>query len=239
MGLVHDVIAGFELQRVDDVAAAVRKLLDLARVVACCTSVELGLAQHRQLRLAQLEAGLDGCLHEVRDAEFGIRWEGVDDATGEIVLGKHGCRPLDETGTLRGDDDGPFIIQESADVGDGAIRIAGEAQSGSGIDAHVVVVGGFDSGGFDTLAARATQPATFRWLSSRRRRRIETTTVETAQRPPRPRPRRRAQLRHREEVTGVQVDGRLGSGRRRIPRRRQELPVRLPQAHGPRRDPLG
>src|SRR5665647_1949113 len=44
VGLVHDVVAGLELQRVDDVLPAAGELLDLPGVVADRAAVELGLA---------------------------------------------------------------------------------------------------------------------------------------------------------------------------------------------------
>ena len=56
--------------------------LDLAGVVAGRAPVELGLAEHGELDLRQLEARLDGCLHEVGDA--GLDRGGPFDGLGNL-----------------------------------------------------------------------------------------------------------------------------------------------------------
>ncbi len=66
--LVHDVVAGLQLQRVDDVAAPGRELLVLPGVVAGRAAVELGLGDEPELRLGHLEAARGVGLHEVGDA---------------------------------------------------------------------------------------------------------------------------------------------------------------------------
>ena len=82
MRVVHHEVASLELQRVDDVAAATGQPLDLPRVVAGGATEELALAEKRQLRLRKLEARVDGCLQQVRDAGLGIRGQGLHHAAG-------------------------------------------------------------------------------------------------------------------------------------------------------------
>ncbi len=104
--LVHDEVAGLELQRVDDILALGGEPLDLAGVVAGGASVELGLAEHGELDLGNLETRLDVGLHEVGDAGFhpsprlstGKR---LHDAPRDLVLAEH-IAPRARPGRCRG-----------------------------------------------------------------------------------------------------------------------------------------
>ncbi len=156
VGLVHDEVAGLELQRVDDVLAPARELLDLARVVARGAAEELGLAEQRELGLRQLEALVDGCLQQVGDARLRrSRRERVDLAAGQLVLGEHVGRALDEPRALGDDRHGPAVAQQRADVIDGALGLAGEARHRGGVDAHVVVDAGHQIGIGEVILGRA------------------------------------------------------------------------------------
>jgi len=133
--LVHDVVAGLELQRVDDVLPPAGKLLDLPGVVTDGAAVELALAHQGELDLRDLEAVRDGGLEQVGDAGFGVRREFLDDPGGQFGAGEHVGGAVDETGALGDDGDGPAVLHPAAEVPDGAFDAAGEARHGVALDA--------------------------------------------------------------------------------------------------------
>ena len=135
--VVHHEIAGLELQRINDVFAAARELLDLAGVVAGRATVELALAEQRELDLGELETLVDGCLHQVGDTGLGLRGERVYCPPGELMLGEHiGCA-LDESRPLGDDSNSPAVPQEFADVAEGPVWLAREVRHRACLDAHV------------------------------------------------------------------------------------------------------
>ena len=115
--LVHDVVARLQLQRVDDVLAAARELLELARVVAGGAAVELAPRRARRASPSapRSRATTPACT-QVGDTGLRIGGELVDDARGEAALGEHLARTLDET--VPGGDDGhrPAVGEPRADV---------------------------------------------------------------------------------------------------------------------------
>ena len=164
MRLVHDEVAGLELQRVDHILAPIREPLHLARVVPDRSTVELALAEHSQFRLRQFETGFNGCLQQVCNAGFGIRRERIDTSRGNAVLAKRLDSTLDQAATLGDHGDGPTVGQARPDMIDRAIGLAAEARNRIGVDADVIPCA-FNQFGF--------------------RRESTGTTVESTQRPPR------------------------------------------------------
>ncbi len=64
----------------------------------------------------------------------------VRDAAGQLVLGEHIARALDEARALGDHGDRPAVAQELADVLDGALGVAGEARHRGAGDADVVAI---------------------------------------------------------------------------------------------------
>src|SRR6185312_2821427 len=226
--LVHDKVAGLQLQRVHHVLAAHRELLDLPRVVPGGATVELALTQHGQLQFRQLKTVFYGCLEQVGDAGLGIRRQFFDHAGGVALVGERLGGALDQASALGDDHHTPAVLQQVADVVDRAIRLPLKARHGARLDADVVLaVTEFARGrGLDTLAgARYSTHGIVR----------RSTTVEAAEGPPGARAGGVAQLLESEEVAGVEVDRRLGSDRGRIPGGGEKLAVRFDETHGPAR----
>ena len=149
------------------------------------------------------------------------------------MLAQEVGRTIEHAVPLRHDGDGPAVVQQLADMAEGTLGLAREARHRAGIDAHVLVVGVRRSSRrsrIETLVGRVS----IRAFDATQR---ALTTVEATHRPPRAIPRRFAQGRERDEVSSVEVDRRLSTGRGRVPRGRQELAVGLHQA-GRARDDL-
>src|SRR5690606_6151595 len=93
---VHDVVAMFELQRIDDVLTTRCELLDNALVAADGATVELVVSEDGESRLRNLEAGFDRALHERGDPCLGCFDERVHDSCGQAAVGKHISGTVDQ-----------------------------------------------------------------------------------------------------------------------------------------------
>ena len=128
---VHDVVAGLQLQRVDDVAASRCELLDDALVAADRAAVELGLGEHRELRVRRPRSRA-----RARDSTTwatpgsGATEHLVDLARRDPALGEHIARALDEAGSGCRDHDAPAVGEQLADVRGRAVDVALERRHG-------------------------------------------------------------------------------------------------------------
>ena len=218
---VHDVVARLQLQRVDDVAASRCELLHEALVAADRTPVELGLGEHRELRVRRLEPALELGQHDVRDA--GLRW--IEDARRPVaprsrVLRAHRARA--RRGRLRM----PRPRRASR-------RRAARRRARSHRRRCPGTTAPTDPG------TRIAEPA--RDLEETLGRGIRLAGVECAERPPRDAvlTGRFAQRRQAHEVARAEVDGARRTGGRRAPSRLEELAVRLQQGDRAGDRPLG
>ena len=141
VGLVHDEVARLQLQRVDDVLAPTRELLDHARIVADRAAIKVRFGEHRETGLGRFEPCLDLAHDQVHDPGFGRRIQRVDDACPDPALGEHVAGPLQQADPGRGDDHGPALGDALPDVRGRAVDIAVEGGDGAARDPHVRVVG--------------------------------------------------------------------------------------------------
>ena len=212
--LVHDVVAGRQLERVDLALAAGRHLAHVAgrrllagQVLAGEQHDPVGLVDEA---LGQRAAG-DG------DQVGGQRAvEGLDQPRGHVVLGEHLDHPL--RGTVAGvdHDDAVVLLEPLLDVADGLLDVAAVGLGRSGrqhpaLDrAHRHV----DAGG-DDLAHLVAQRVVSTGVDRRARHRRRPTDPERAHRPPRL-GLRRACARARRRWSGTtRRRGRSGRSRRR------------------------
>ena len=207
--LVHDVVAGLELQRVDDrVRAAPGELARGGGVVADGAAVEVGLGDEREPLVGEFGAGGERRLQQVAHSRLevgGVVGQRVDGAAGGLVLGEHLHRALDEAGAVRRHRDAPALGEPLPDMLDGGLRIAGEARHRLAVHVQGVAL----------------------------------VAAEWRERPPRALAAQLVQLAHREVVAAREVDRRLGAGGCGAPGGVEELAVRLAQVARAARDALG
>ena len=214
---VHDDVARLQLQRVDDVPPPRGELLHHTPVGADRAAVELGLGEHGELRLGQLEAALELAQHGDDDTRLGSVVEPLGGARRDAAVGEHVPGAVDETGARGGDRDAPPVGDERTDVGRGAVDVPLERRHRARGHAHDVARAEAFVGG------------------------IRLARIEAAERPPHPTAltRRGVQFGQGEKVARVEVDGRVGARRRGTPRGFEELAVGLAEGHRTRDGPLG
>ncbi len=131
------------------------------------------------------------------------------------MLPQHVGGAFDQAGALGDDRDRPAVAHESDDVIDRPVRLASETGDGLGLEANVLV-------GVAVVGV-AFGP----------------TIVEPAHRPPRSSAGRLAQRVQGDEIAGIQINRRLGPGRRGVPRCAEELAVGFGERDGASCDLLG
>ncbi|MBM7804099.1 hypothetical protein JOE58_003350 [Curtobacterium luteum] len=219
---VHDDVAGLELQRVDDVLAPPRELLHRAGALLHAAAVELGLAEDRDARVRGGEAVLDGRGGHDGDARLGRRGEGFGTG-GDPGVGEDLHRSFDQSLALGGHHDGPPVVGQLLDVRDRTVGAARERRDRLGADPDVLAGLGCRFGvGEDAVAVTLVEAG-----------------VERRDRPPGALPAGVLELLHGEEVAGVEVDRRLGTGDGSAPGGLEELRVGLREAVRTAADPLG
>ncbi|CAB4561927.1 unannotated protein [freshwater metagenome] len=206
MRLVHDDVAGFKLQRVDDVLASLAsETFRAAIVVGRRAPVELAFGQQCERGIRDFEAVLEVGLHQIGDALFEAVRQGIHNSTGQCVLGEHLLRAFDEAVSGSRDDNRPTVAQFFTHVLNGTVDVARKARNGIAGNVNVVVIA----------------------------------TVERAQCPPWAVSKVGANLSHRQEIAGREINRRCRTHRGGVPRGVKKLPVRFTQVDGSRCNALG
>ena len=134
--LVHDEVAGAQLEGVDLVAATRRHPPHVLgrRAGAARRAGEVGLGDHGQPRGRGQEARTDRAGGDGDDPGRGVGVVG-DEPARHVVLGEHLGDALGQAGALGGDEHRPVAGDEPAQLGDGLVGVA--AEGGGDLEAEV------------------------------------------------------------------------------------------------------
>ena len=134
--LVHDEVAGAQLEGVDLVAAPRRHPPHVlgrgAR--AAGRAGEVGLGDDGEAGLGRQEAGADGARGDGDETAHRVGLDG-DQAARGVVLGEHLGDALGQAGALGGDQHLPVVGHQAAQLGDGLVGVA--AEGGGDLEAEV------------------------------------------------------------------------------------------------------
>ena len=229
--LVHDEVAGRELQRVDGLLAAARHPLLGTAFGRRALPGQVVLGEHRELDAFGNEPVLERALGDQYDARLGDAVDRVDGPGRQLRLGEHLGQPLGRAVALGDADDPPAVPQPAAHVLDG----------GRGLTAVRIDLVGRDLPAANSARVgvdverdpRAHRVAQLGLVGRRGRERRQAPPGQPAIE------RLRPYVGQRHVRRGAQVDRRLAAPGGRRPGRLQELLAGRDQVVRPGANPLG